>query len=63
MFSSLDLLSEFVSSLIMFGKYVLFSLAPLPHFIFVTHHNWMFPQIALYNTNYIQLLGAWCLLK
>jgi hypothetical protein len=46
----------------MFGKYALFSLAPLPHFIFVTLHELDVPQISLSNTNYIQLLGAWCLL-
>ena len=62
-FSSLDFLSEFVSSLITFGKYLLcFPSLPSPTLVLSHSMNWMLPQISLYNTNYIQLLGAWCLL-
>jgi hypothetical protein len=61
-FSSLYYLSEFVSSLIIFGKYVLSSLAPPPTLCLSHSINWMLAQSSPSNTNYIQLLGAWCLL-
>ena len=55
-------LVNFMSSLIIFGKYFCFLSLPSTTLFLSYSLNWMLPQIFLSNTNYIQLLGSWCLL-